>query len=53
MFGNFKNLFECFTRGKMNDAHCAVCCVDTLAPSTSRSECVNVEVLWIDVDIKL
>lgn len=43
----------CFTSGKMNDAHCAVCCVHTLTSSTSRSECIDAKILWIDVDIKL
>lgn len=42
-----------FTSGEMDDAHCAVCCVDTLAPGTSRSECVDAKVLRINVDVKL
>lgn len=43
----------CFTGGKMNNAHCTVCCVYTLAPSTARSERVNAKILWINVDVKL
>lgn len=37
----------------MNDAHCAVCCVDALAPGAPRSERVDAKVLLFDVHVKL
>jgi len=50
---SFSTALACFTGGKMNDAHCAVGRVDALAPGPSRSERVDAEILWIDVDVKL
>lgn len=43
----------CFTGGKMDNANCAVSCVDTLAPGTSRSERVDAKILRIEVDVQL
>lgn len=41
------------TGGKMNNAHCAVCCVHTLSAGASGSERVDAEILWINVDVHL
>lgn len=48
-----ENYLGTFTSGKMNNAHCTVCCVDTLSTGTSRSERVDAKLLWVNTDIKL
>lgn len=53
LWSSFRTVLACFTGGKMNDAHCTVCCVDTLSASASRSERVDAKILWINVDVQL
>lgn len=37
----------------MNNSDSAICCVDTLASCSTRSEGVNAKVFWVNVQIQL